>query len=53
MRQATHLEDLRVPMLLPGITLSTSPTDYSPIKQMQLKRFDGTRWVTFGEIIGG
>jgi len=53
MRQATHLKDLRVPMLLPGITLSTSPTDYSPIKQMQLKRFDGTRWVTFGEIIGG
>jgi len=40
-------------MLLPGITVSTSPTDYWPVKQMQLKQFDGTRWVPFGEIIGG
>jgi branched-chain amino acid transport system substrate-binding protein len=53
MRQATHLNNVHVPMLLPGITLNTSPTDYSPIKQMQLKRFDGTRWVPFGEVIGG
>lgn len=52
MRQATHLKDVHVPMLLPGITLNTSPTDYSPVKQMQLKQFDGTRWVPFGGIVG-
>ena len=39
-------------MMLPGITLSTSPTDYHPIEQMQMMRFDGTRWVRFGEVIG-
>ena len=53
MRQAIHLDDVHVPMLLPGITLNTSPTDYSPVKQMQLKQFDGKRWVPFGEIVGG
>jgi branched-chain amino acid transport system substrate-binding protein len=40
-------------MLLPGITLSTSPDDFSPIKQMQLEKFDGTTWKLFGEIISG
>jgi branched-chain amino acid transport system substrate-binding protein len=40
-------------MLLPGITVSTSPTDYHPIKQMQLARFDGKTWVRFGPIISG
>ena len=44
MRQATNLENLRVPMLLPGINVTTSPSDYRPIKQTQLRRFDGRRW---------
>jgi len=51
--QAAHLRDVAVPMLLPGITLNTRPDDYSPIKQMQLQRFDGTGWVTIGGIVGG
>ena len=51
MFQATHMRDVRVPMLLPNILLSTSLTDYSGIKQLQLQRFDGTRWVRFGGII--
>jgi branched-chain amino acid transport system substrate-binding protein len=38
-------------MLLPGIKLNTSATDYHPIEQMQMFRFDGVRWVRFGEII--
>jgi hypothetical protein len=37
--------------LLPGIKLNTSATDFHPIEQMQMMRFDGTRWVPFGEII--
>ena len=37
MKQAASLHDVQMPMLLPGITLSTSATDFAPIKQMQLK----------------
>jgi hypothetical protein len=46
-----RLHDLKLPMLLPGITLSTSPTDFDPIKQMQLEKFDGTTWRLFGEAL--
>jgi branched-chain amino acid transport system substrate-binding protein len=53
LRNATHMKDVTVPMLLPGITLNTSPDDYAPIKQMQLQRFDGTGWVKIGGIVGG
>ena len=52
MKQAASLRTFVLPMLLPGITVNTSPTDYRPIKQMQLIRFDGTRWVRFGDVIG-
>jgi len=38
-------------MLVPGSRINTSPTDFYPIKQMQLQRFDGTRWVRFGKVI--
>jgi branched-chain amino acid transport system substrate-binding protein len=53
MRQAASIHDLELPVLLPGIHISNSPTDYRPIRQMQLQRFDGKRWVLFGEVIGG
>jgi branched-chain amino acid transport system substrate-binding protein len=52
MRQAANLKHLELPMLLPGIRINTSPTDYHPIQQMQLQRFDGKQWVLFGEVIG-
>jgi branched-chain amino acid transport system substrate-binding protein len=52
MTQAARL-DMTVPMLLPGIRIHTSAEDFSPIKQMQLVRFEGKQWVRFGEIIGG
>jgi branched-chain amino acid transport system substrate-binding protein len=51
MRQAANLKGLELPMLLPGIRIDTGPTDYSPVEQMQLQRFDGTQWVLFGEIV--
>jgi branched-chain amino acid transport system substrate-binding protein len=50
MRQAASLKDLAVPMLLPGVKVNTSPTDFAPIEQAQLGKFDGERWVLFGEI---
>jgi branched-chain amino acid transport system substrate-binding protein len=52
MRVATHMDHVAFPMLLPGITATTSPTDYYPIKQFQMLRFDGQEWVPFGPIRG-
>lgn len=49
MRQATDLKALQLPMLLPGITVNTSPTNYFPINQVQLERFDGARWTRVGQ----
>jgi branched-chain amino acid transport system substrate-binding protein len=53
MKQAASIKEEKLPMLLPGITVSTSATDYAPIKQMQLQKFDGTTWKLFGEVISG
>ena len=50
MKQANHL-DMELPLLLPGISLKTSPDDHRPIKQMNLVRFDGERYVLFGDTI--
>jgi len=50
--RVSHMQGVTVPMLLTGITLNTMPTDYNAIKQMRLKRFDGTRWVPIDGIIG-
>jgi branched-chain amino acid transport system substrate-binding protein len=51
MKQAAHITDLELPILLPGIKLNTNPMNFYPIQQMQLGRFDGERWVVFGNII--
>jgi branched-chain amino acid transport system substrate-binding protein len=53
MKQAASLHDFTVPMLLPGITINTSPTDFAPVKQVQMGRFDGERWRLFGPLITG
>ena len=51
MKQAANFQKLRVPLLLPGITVSTSPTDYYPIQAVQLQRFKGETWDLFGEVM--
>jgi branched-chain amino acid transport system substrate-binding protein len=51
MRQAASLKEVRLPMLLPGITVSTGRDDYLPFQQMQLRRFNGRNWIGFGDII--
>jgi branched-chain amino acid transport system substrate-binding protein len=53
MKQAASFQKYRLPLLLPGITINTSPTDYYPIEQMQMLRFDGVKWETFGPVING
>jgi branched-chain amino acid transport system substrate-binding protein len=51
MKQAASFQKFRVPMLLPGITVSTSATDYYPIQAVQLARFKGETWQLFGDIL--
>jgi branched-chain amino acid transport system substrate-binding protein len=53
MKQATNLKDFEVGLLLPGIKINTSPTDYYPIEQMQMSRFNGEHSVLFGTAISG
>jgi branched-chain amino acid transport system substrate-binding protein len=53
MKEAANIHDLKLPMLLPGINVSTSATDFAPIKQMQLMKFDGETWKLFGDVIAG
>ncbi|HZZ59590.1 MAG TPA: ABC transporter substrate-binding protein [Roseiarcus sp.] len=48
MRQAANLQNLELPMLLPGIKINTSPDDYRPISQEALAEFDGESWKQFG-----
>jgi branched-chain amino acid transport system substrate-binding protein len=51
MRQAANHQKLRVPCLLPGITVSTSPTDFYPVQAVQLQRFKGETWDLFGDVM--
>jgi branched-chain amino acid transport system substrate-binding protein len=53
MRQAANLRDLELPMLLPGIRVNTSPSNFFPVNQMQLVKFEGDGWVLFGDVLGG
>ena len=53
LRQATNIKDLELPMLLPGMKINTSSTNYSPIRQMQLAAFDGASWQLFGDLLTG
>ena len=51
MRQAANHQKLRVPLLLPGITINTSPTDFYPVQSVQLASFKGETWNLFGDIM--
>jgi branched-chain amino acid transport system substrate-binding protein len=53
MKQAANLKDFAPGLLLPGIKINTSPTDFAPIKQIQMARFDGERWKLFGAVLSG
>jgi branched-chain amino acid transport system substrate-binding protein len=51
MRQAANLKNVALPMLLPGITVSTGPDDYLPYQTLRMQRFDGKIWAVFGDPI--
>jgi branched-chain amino acid transport system substrate-binding protein len=51
MKRAASMHNLEVPMLLPGIKINTSPTDFYPIQSVRLAKFDGTKWSLFGDVL--
>jgi branched-chain amino acid transport system substrate-binding protein len=51
-KQATTLNHLALPMLLPGITIHNDPDNVTPVRQIQMARFDGKSWVLFGDVLG-
>jgi branched-chain amino acid transport system substrate-binding protein len=53
MRQAANLKNVEIGSLLPGIKLNSSPTNYHPIRQMQLMRWSGKSWDLFGGVLEG
>jgi branched-chain amino acid transport system substrate-binding protein len=53
MRQAASIKDLENQILLPGIKINTSPTNFRPITQMQLQKWNGKSWELFGKVISG
>lgn len=53
LKQAGNLQDVELPLLLPGIKLNTAQEDHYPIEQLQLVKFDGKTWDRFGPVLGG
>jgi branched-chain amino acid transport system substrate-binding protein len=53
MKQAASLKNFIPDTLLPGVSINTSPTDFAPIKQLQMMRFKGEKWELFGDAISG
>jgi len=53
MKQAASLKGLQLPMLIPGIVVNTSASDYAPLEQMQMMRFSAGRWERFGSVRSG
>jgi branched-chain amino acid transport system substrate-binding protein len=51
MKQAASHHQVQLPGLLPGITVSTSPTDFYPVQAVQLSRFKGETWELFGDVM--
>ena len=51
MQQAANVKNLQLPMVIEGIKVNTSPTDFYPIQSVRLARFKGETWDLFGEIL--
>jgi len=53
MKQAANIRDYEPGGLLPGVKVNTSPTDFAPLSQLQLMRFNGQGWELFGDVVSG
>ena len=52
LKQSKNLKDVSLPLLAPGIKLNTSESNNQAFTQLQLQRFNGTSWETFGSPVG-
>jgi len=48
MKQATNLTQLQLPVVLDGIKLTTTATDYRPYSELRLARFNGNNFESIG-----
>jgi branched-chain amino acid transport system substrate-binding protein len=53
MKQAANLKNFELSLLIPGIKVGTSPTDFFPIEQMQMAEFKGESFHLFGPVFSG
>lgn len=51
MKQAASLKGFEAPLLLPGIKINTSATDFYPLQSVQMARVKGESFEMFGEIL--
>ena len=51
MRQAANIKDYTPPLMLPGVKVNTSPTDFYPLQSLQMAKFEGDHWVLFGDLL--
>jgi branched-chain amino acid transport system substrate-binding protein len=51
LQHAARLTNVQLDLLLPEISVTTTPTDYRVNKQLQMVRFDGEHWEKIGSII--
>ncbi|WP_315837723.1 ABC transporter substrate-binding protein [Bradyrhizobium prioriisuperbiae] len=51
MKQAASLKNVQLDLALPGIIANTTATDYRVNKQLQMIRFKGEGWESFGPIL--
>ncbi|MDF3812946.1 ABC transporter substrate-binding protein [Rhodopseudomonas sp. BAL398] len=51
MKQAASIQGFTPDTLLPGITISTSATDFAPIEQLRMMKFSNGKWDLFGDVI--
>ena len=51
MKQAANYQKWKLPLAIPGVTISTSPTDYYPIQSVKLAKFQGETWELFGDVM--
>lgn len=53
MKQAASIKNFESDVLIPGILATTGEKDFSPLEDMQMMRFKGSRWEPFGDVIRG
>jgi ABC-type branched-subunit amino acid transport system substrate-binding protein len=51
MKQAASLKAFAPDTLVPGITITTSATDFAPVEQLKMMQFKNGKWELFGDII--